>query len=441
MNNLELKYQNTSLISDQQIAEQAIKLKDYVGFLNQVTQEGGYKYPESSINLPYDSDLLSQIKELVKNKKKPNLKYIIVIGIGGPGLGAKTVYEAIFGPLDYLLLNRLPKIIFLNTIHDTALIQLKQILTEQIKDPDEIIVTLISKSGTTMEPIINFEIVYNELHSSYPEIDRCLIVITEKGLKLWQLAQKTNLDILEIPQQVGGRYSIFSAFGLLPLALAGVDIESLINGAKAMHDRCLSSDWLQNPALISASLLYISWQKNWRTIDNFFFNPELESLGKWYRQLMAESLGKEFDLDGKQVNIGLMPTVSIGSSDLHSMVQLYLAGPKDKFTNFVYIPTNSSSIIVPQEVKFAGLVEHIANRSVNNLMSAIFNGVKIAYQKNNLPFAEIVLPDLYPYSLGQYLQFKMIEIMMLGKLFNINAFDQPKVEDYKRETKEILMNS
>ncbi len=170
----------------------------------------------------------------------------------------------------------------------------------------------------------------------------------------------------------------------------------------------------------------------------FLFAPCLESLGKWYRQLLAESIGKEFDRDGKVVHCGIMPTVSIGSTDLHSMGQLYLAGPNDKMTTFVSVQNHTRSVSIPKKGVFNGLVEGIYGKTSTEIMNAILKGIKRTYQKKKIPFCEIVLDDISPKSLGEFMQFKMMEVMFLGELFNVNVFDQPNVESYKIETKRIL---
>jgi glucose-6-phosphate isomerase len=153
---------------------------------------------------------------------------------------------------------------------------------------------------------------------------------------------------------------------------------------------------------------------------------------------MGESIGKEKDTKGNKVNSGITPTVSTGSTDLHSMAQLYIGGPKDKVTTFVYANTNND-ILVPEDQLMQGLVEGIQNKPAKQIMNAILEGTKIAYKNVEHPYMEILLDDLNEYSLGEFLQFKMIEMMYLGKLLNVNTFDQPNVEDYKKETKKILL--
>ena len=167
--------------------------------------------------------------------------------------------------------------------------------------------------------------------------------------------------------------------------------------------------------------------------DTFLFSLDLESLGKWYRQLMGESIGKEYDQQGNRVFIGITPTVSLGTIDLHSVAQLYLGGPKDKYTTFVTIENESEIITIP------GTAVLMPGKNIKAVMDAFVEGTQRAYFNNGRPFSTITLPYKNAYYLGQYMQFKMVEMMYLGYLLQVNPFDQPNVELYKHEVA-ILLN-
>lgn len=425
---MKLNYQNSCLISADEINKTGTKLTDYIQHLKQVLASKNYVAPESSMNLPFDEKILQQVKKLVSDKVTSKLKYIIDIGIGGSSLGTKAVYDALYGYFDLIEPNRFPKIIFVDTTDPEFLEKTVKFLAN-ITDPQEILINLISKSGTNTEPVVNGQLILDRLKLIDPNLAR-LVITTDEGSKMWTLAEQKNISKLGMPKQVGGRYSVFSAVGLFPLMACGISIDQLIAGARLAVQQCSNEITQQNPAVISAIILYLQSQKGKNINDNFIFHPELESLGKWYRQLMAESTGK----DNAAV---LTPTVSIGSTDLHSMVQLYLGGPKDKITTFIYT-NKSTSISLPQTSILYDLVPGTSGKSVKEIMNAIFEGTKIAYQKKELPFIEVILDDISEKSLGEFLQFKMIEMMYLGKLLNINTFDQPNVEDYKAETRSIL---
>ncbi len=253
------------------------------------------------------------------------------------------------------------------------------------------------------------------------------------------MAAEKGFDVLEIPKKVGGRFSVFSSVGLFPLGLIGINFDELLSGARLLRDKCLTSEVINNPAALSACLIYIHYKKGMNIHDMFLFSPDLESIGKWYRQLMGESIGKEFNREQKKVFCGITPTVSIGSTDLHSMAQLYLGGPYDKFTTFIRVLKNKESVKIPDFPDYSKLVDNIQNIQLSKIMNAILDGVQIAFKKGERPFAEIYLPDKSPSSIGQLLQMKMMEMMYLGFLMNVNPFDQPNVDDYKIETKKILM--
>lgn len=409
------------------------QLGTYTDRLKLVVESGAYDESESSLNLSKDTALLEQVQALASDKTTSSLKYNVVVGIGGSNLGTKAVYDALLGYRDGMQPERSPKLLFAETTDPEWLASARQLLGT-LTDPQQVIVTIISKSGGTTETLANFEVLMEGLTAKLGDVTSRVVVITDEGSKLWEAAKAKNIASLAIPKPVGGRYSVLSAVGLFPLATVGIDITKLTEGASEMLDQCFAGD---NIAAQSAALLAAQREKGCVINDNFFFHPELESLGKWYRQLMGESIGKEQSLSGETVHAGLTPTVSLGSTDLHSVGQLYLGGPKDKVTTFVSA-LHSAEVKVPTSRIFPELVEMINGKTAADIMSAILEGVKVAYQKADLPYMEVVLDAVDERSLGAYLQFKMLEMMYLGVLFNVNSFDQPNVEAYKVETKRLL---
>ena len=438
-NPIELVYQDTSDIDAVALSAGEKELKEYISSINTVLEGGCYDDPESSINLSFDENFKKSLLERIKAEKNKGLKYVVVVGIGGSNLGTMALYRALRGRLDVFLHVGDPKMIFVDTVSPPLISQAIDFIENQVNEPEEILVNMISKSGETVETIANFEIIYSVLSKKFGNRahDR-LIFTTSKGSKLWNIAEEKKLKLLEIPQKVGGRYSVLSASGLFPLGLANFDIEGFWNGASEMAKRCLNYETYENPALVSAIITANHYNKGIIINNSFFFNPELKSVGKWYTQLVSESIGREYNLRGEKVNIGITPVVSIGSTDLHSMAQLYLGGRKDKLTQFIYASQKDNAPKVPTELFMPGLVQNIAGKSVSEIMDAIFYGIKIAYIKNGLPFSEIVMHQISESTLGQYMQLKMMETMYLARLLGVNAFDQPNVEDYKRETREIL---
>ena len=411
-------------------------LAEYTDHLRSVRASGAYEAPESSLCLPEDDGVLIAVRGLVARKVTPSLKYNIVIGIGGSNLGTKAVYDALAGYRDTMRPEgeEYPKLIFAETVDPEWLLGVEHLI-ENLNSPDEILLTVISKSGGTAETIANFEIIAASCAKQFEDILERIVVITDEGSKLWDAATAKGIATLALPATVGGRYSVLSAVGLFPLASVNINIAELRHGAQDALEMCLHG---ANPAAQSAAVLAGQLQQGKVINDNFLFHPELESVGKWYRQLMGESVGKERSLSGETVHTGITPTVSIGSTDLHSVGQLYLGGPKDKLTTFVAARNKLVRVSVPEKRMFPELVPMVQGKTAENIMDAILEGVAIAYQKAGLPYMKVTLDGITEESLGAFLQYKMLEMMYLGKLLNVNPFDQPNVEAYKVETKRLL---
>lgn len=421
---------DTSLISDDIITTAAPPLVEYAAALRTIVYGGLYDDPESSINLPSDETIMHTVENAAQKVKNDNLKYIIDIGIGGSNLGTKAIYDALFGFFDLVEPERYPKMYFADTSNPELLYRLGAFLETHTSSPEEFVINVISKSGSTTETIANFEILFGSLWKKYKDIQKRVIVTTDENSKLWITAKDKHINTLPIPKVVGGRYSVLSSVGLLPLTLVGIDAKALLKGALHARENGILTDVHTNRAMLSAIVLYENMKRGKIINDNFFFHGELESLGKWYRQLMGESIGK----DGK----GITPTVSIGSTDLHSVAQLYYGGPRDKITTLVWSHNMHYDVTVPVSPIFTNLVPHIANKQASQIMKAIIEGVKISYKNEGMPYMEIVLNGIHEESLGEYLQFKMLEMMYLGKLLDVNAFNQPHVEIYKTEMKKVL---
>jgi len=387
----------------------------------------------ASVLLPFDKNYLTQIKALVKKKQALNPGYIVVIGIGGSNLGTIAVQEAVLGRL-YNQLSPKTKILYADTCDPVSVSNILEIITPALKRKSNVLLNVITKSGTTAETIANFKVLLSTLKKYKKDYKKYVVVITDSYSRLWQSA-KDDFDILDIPGNVGGRYSVFSAVGIFPLAMLGIDIDGLLSGARNAFKVCTSHNIKNNPAALSAIVQYLHYSSGKNVSDLFLFSPELESVGRWYRQLMGESIGKERNLRGKKVNVGITPTYSIGSTDLHSVAQLYLAGPYDKLTTFVSVKTQKTDLNSPNDAIY---LEMLKNKSFSFIMNAILLGTKSAFRSSKRAFMEVKLDALDEYSVGEFLQFKMLEMMYLGSLLNINAFDQPNVEEYKTETKKIL---
>jgi glucose-6-phosphate isomerase len=425
-----------ALVPHERIVQSAERLRPEIRNMAAAVSKG-YSDDRASINLCDDRSMLSKVERAVRDKLRLKPEYLVVVGIGGSSLGTMAVQEAVLGKL-YDQLTPSTRVLYADTVDSDYLNNILALVEPALKSESNIVLCIVSKSGTTTETVANAEVLIESLRKHSKNYQKCVVVISDKDSKLWKIALREGFNVLETPERVGGRYSVFSPVGLFPLGVLGINIGELLAGAKSMRDACVDTNVERNPAAMSATVQYVHHEVGRSISDVFLFANDLESLGKWCRQLMAESLGKEFSKEGAMVNVGMTPTVSIGSTDLHSMAQLYLGGPCDKFTTFVSVENNNSRVNVPRLQGYSRLVGGIQGKSLADIMHAILEGTKEAFRKGGRPFMEIGLPCKSEYFLGQFLQFKMMETMYLAYLLDVNPFDQPNVESYKEETRKIL---
>lgn len=390
--------------------------------------QNGYQVPHSLIRLPFDEDLMGRIESLIAKKKELDPQLVVVVGIGGSNLGTQAVYQALADPCQMPLY-------FADTVDSQMMAGLLACVTGVINHGKKVLIVGISKSGRTTETIANFECFLALLIKLDPQsYHEQVVVISDEDSPFWKLARDKKFDLLAIPAHVGGRFSVFSAVGLFPLGMIGIDIKQLCEGAREATNACLDNCGT-NPAALFAAVLAAQFAKGIHIHDLFLFNGCLESLGKWQRQLIGESLGKP---TAQGVPLGITPTVSMGSTDLHSVGQLYLGGPNDRVTTFVWIEKDDERVMVPVMPEFNLLVSHIQNKSLHTIMSALFEGTQKAYVNARRPFMTIRIPEKNAFYIGQFLQMQMIATIYLGALMDVNSFDQPQVELYKQTTREIL---
>lgn len=413
-------------------------LMPYIDELKKIHATHRYGAQESSINCSDDRRMHQEIMNMVAKKTSPKLRYVVVVGIGGSFLGAKAVYEAVRGIYDSVS-ETYPKLVLLDTISARDIMAVVDMLASHAESKEEFLINVISKSGTTTETVANLETLCDALSVRFGDIADRIVITTDENSVMWKAAGKHRIARLPIPKNVGGRFSAMSAVGQFPLACVGIDVRKWLNGAHDMLKKCLQKK--NNPAVRSASIIYHYRTQDIRIHNTFLFNPELEWLGKWYRQLMAESLGKRENEVGIEVREGILPIVSVGSSDLHAMLQFYLGGPNMSLTSFVYAKQLPTQVKVPKKKLLGELVQNIEGVSYKKIMEAIYEGTKAAYTEHGLSYMEITMGRIDEYAIGQFMQWKMCETMCLARLLNINAFNQPNVEDYKKVTRSLLKDA
>lgn len=390
----------------------------------------GYDTDYASFSLVDDTKSLNEIVKF--SKTYTDYSTIVVIGIGGSNLGTQTVFESIMGKNSNLLNDK--KMFFADTVDSSTIKTICEILDSDIKSGKKVLVNVVSKSGGTTETIANYSVIEKVLLKNKLDLSNHVVITTNFQSKLWEFGEKEKIPCLAIPTLVGGRYSVFSSVGLFPLAAYGLNIRKLITGAKDMRDKCLKKTG--NLAKNSALEIYSNYSSGKNICETFIFGNDFECLGKWYRQLMGESIGKQFNKQGKVVWNGMTPTVAMGSNDLHSMAQLYLGGPMDKYVMFI-LPKENSVVKIGNNKEFDTLVKGIQGKTLEQIMDAIVKGIQGAFAKQKRPFSTFKLNRTLE-DIGGLLQLKMFEIVFLARLMNVNPFDQPNVEEYKIETKRFL---
>lgn len=404
-------------ISSTEIQHLSFRLASTVSELAAARHDHRYTNPSSFMFTPFDDTIRQKVHTLAAHYN-PDL--VIVIGIGGSSLGMQAVAQA----LESQRCNHV-KYHVADTIDDTGLATLERITTGALNEGKKVVGVVISKSGTTLETLINASFFIQLLTKHKQDLAQTLIIISDAGSPLEEFAQAHSIPTLCIPTTVGGRYSVFTAAGLLPLTLVGIDIDALCAGAQS---------YIPEDATSSAAITYAHYQQGRPINDLFLFSPALSGIGAWYRQLVGESLGKETTAQ-PTTKQGITPTVSIGTTDLHSVAQLYLSGPQDKFTTFVYQLTSNSPTIPLITDLTPSLLR---DQTVASVKQAIFQGVTAAYIEKERPFCVIELAALNAHVIGELLYAKMIEIVYLGTLLDVNPFNQPQVELYKKKTYQIL---
>lgn len=383
-------------------------ISQYLKKIQEIWNKKNYNFPEGFLSLTQEALFFSR-----RRKEK-----ILLIGIGGSSLGAQAIY--------YSLKNKkkLNEIVFLNSLNP---LYLKKFFLSKKKE--KITICFISESGKTLETIANFFVLFKKIKKYNPRI----FVVTDKDSPLNKFALKNKWQTFFLPKAVVGRYSVFSNSGLVPLYLAGIDVKGLLKGAEEANKFCLIDDPLKNPAYASALIIFYQWQKGKNIYTNFIFPPDLEFFGRWYCQLMAESLGKK----GR----GITPAFALGTTDFHSLAQLYLDGPRDKLINFVFVKNLGIDFFIPEIKDFKKELPELEKKRIWQINKAIFDGMKKVFLKKKIPFTETILENLNERELGQLFEMKMIEIILLAKLMKVNAFNQPAVELYKKETRKLLSNN
>ncbi len=389
-------------------------------------------------DLPYNqTEVIEDILATAKYVRK-NFEYFVVLGIGGSALGPIAAFQAIC----HLHYNDLPKRKRKGPkfyVEDNVDPERMTALLDVI-DVEKTMFNVITKSGSTSETMTQYLIINDILTSKLGDKAKDHIIATTSRAtgNLIKIAQKEGYKTFYIPDGVGGRFSELCPVGLFPAAVNGIDIKSLVNGAKYMDEQCQSSNVKKNPALMAGTLQYMAMQKGKNISVMMPYADGLKYIADWYCQLWGESLGKNKNLDGSACNKGQTPVKALGVTDQHSQVQLYAEGPFDKVITFIGVDEYRSEVKIADGCEEFPNVNFLCGHTMNELIQAERKATEYAITKAGKMNHTIMLPQLNEFTLGQLLMFFMLKTAYTGALLGIDTFNQPGVEEGKNATYALL---
>ena len=425
-------YSNQLLFTNEQIREQEpLMAKAYQQLCDKNGKGNDFL---GWLDLPEETDeaFLNQIQNCA-NRLERQSEIVVVIGIGGSYLGARAVIEALqhsyksFCPFSD---NHAPFVTFSgNNISEDNLCELLEVL-----DHKDYSLIVISKSGTTTEPAIAFRILKKHCEDKYGKewAKQRIVAITDKARgALKKLADVEGYETFVIPDNVGGRYSVLTPVGLLPIAVAGFDIRQLIAGARAMRQELLAQHKLDDNIAQQYALLRYMLYKNGKKIELMVsYNPKLAFFIEWYKQLFGESEGKE----GK----GIFPTGATFSTDLHSLGQYIQEGERHLFETVLSIQQSRFQVPIPEDKDNLDGLNYLLGKSIQDINLTAEEGTRMAHVDGQVPNLRLIVPKVDENNLGQLIYFFEFSCALGGYLLDINPFDQPGVEAYKKNMFRLL---
>ncbi len=395
------------------LTKQDFKNIDIAGIIETIRAR---KYPELQfLDLPVQDT--QDVKHMGRYARQ--FEDLLILGIGGSALGPKTILDSLKPFHNY---TGKPRVFIYDNVDPMTLSNILKIISPNT------LINVITKSGSTAETIASFMIMWQRLtEQSLKPVEHIIITTDPQKGSLRQIANEYSIRSLPIAPGVGGRYSVLSPVGLLLAEAIGVNSDEMLRGAKDIHERCMSPDLWQNPALLFSVGLYQMHKLKGRDITVFVpYADRLKSFSEWFCQLWAESLGK----DGK----GLTPYPSVGTADQHSQLQLWMEGPDDKVVVFLSIENYGSDLEIPKVFENLESLGYLGGHTLSELIKTEQEASEIALTKNGRPGITIKVPEIDAYHIGQLFHFFEIATAMTGFLFGVNPFNQPGVEEGKNLT-------
>ena len=417
-------------ISNAQLKALAEKTLPIIPKLNEDRKAGKTPYRD----LPFEPQIAQRVKKLVA-EVKDGCENLVILGIGGSALGniaLQTALKPYMHNLDEVQRTG-PRLFVFDNIDPAQLGSFLDWVDDRL---DKTIFNVISKSGQTTETASEFLIIRQLLAEkrSPGGLQNHVIATTAKEGTLRKIADDANLRCLEVPDGVGGRFSVLSAVGLFSTAMCGIDIDSLLAGARDMDARVSCEDFYKNPAAINAAINYHFYNHGKKISVMMPYSYALKDLADWYRQLWAESLGKAKDITGREVHVGPTPVKALGTTDQHSQVQLYRQGPNDKLFTFLQVESFETDLRIAPPPDCAPELAFLAGKNLSTLLNDEKRATEYALLTDSRPCLTVLFDKVDAYTVGQFIYLYEVTTSLAGSLFGINPYDQPAVELGKQAT-------
>lgn len=421
-------------ITGKQFDELAEKTGPLIERLNADRKAGKVRYRD----LPYQDETVRQVKKVAKEFDW--CENFVVLGIGGSALGNIALQTAL-NPYMYNLDDKQrkgPRLFVLDNVDPGQISSFFKWMESRL---DKTVFNVISKSGRTAETAAQFLTVCKLLEQKLGKNSLRKHIIATTDLKegtLRKTADEFGLVSLEVPDGVGGRFSVLSAVGLLSAAMCGIDIEQLLAGAAEMDKKTSLQSFYQNPAAVIAAINWHYYNRGKNISVMMPYSYALKDFADWYRQLWAESLGKAKDLAGKTVFIGPTPVKALGATDQHSQVQLYREGPNDKLFTFLAVEDFQRDMQIGPAPAVAPELGYLTNRGMSELLNSEKIATEYALVASQRPCATVAFEKICPYTVGQFIYLFEVATSIAGLLFGIDAYNQPAVELGKDATLALM---